>query len=93
LAGGFRPTRREALNRNRKDFEKSANRPLDRPLLIEKRFVGRQPKILSKVITRFESKLGAGRPVLRWTTQTSQVQLREVEGNGYGGTLLTLCGF
>jgi hypothetical protein len=34
----------------------------------EKRTVRVQPKILSKVITRFESKLGAGRPDLRRTT-------------------------
>jgi len=26
-----------------------------------------QAKILSKVINRFETKLGAGRPALRWT--------------------------
>jgi hypothetical protein len=36
-----------------------------------------QPKILSKVIPRFETKLGAGRLFLRWTTRQSQVQFFE----------------
>lgn len=40
----------------------------------------RQPKILSKVIPRFESKQGAGRPFLRWTTRKSQVQYFEKTG-------------
>ena len=35
------------------------------------------PKILSKVIPPFETKLGAGRLDLRWTTLTSQVQFFE----------------
>ena len=39
-----------------------------------------QPTILSKVIPRFESKQGAGRPFLRWTTRQSQVQYFEKIG-------------
>ncbi len=52
-----------------------------------------QPKILSKVIPRFESKLGAGRHFLRWTTQTSQSQLLKIPA-GYvlGGKVLALRG-
>jgi hypothetical protein len=33
-----------------------------------------QPKILTKVIPRFGTKLGTGRPFLRWTIHPSQVQ-------------------
>ena len=36
-----------------------------------------EPKILSKVIHPFETKLGAGRLYLRWTTRESQVQYFE----------------
>ncbi len=36
-----------------------------------------EPKILSKVIPPFETKLGAGRLFLRWTTRQSQVQFFE----------------
>jgi hypothetical protein len=39
-----------------------------------------QPKILSKVITRFESKVGLERHFLRWTTRKSQGQSREAAG-------------
>jgi hypothetical protein len=36
-----------------------------------------EPAILSKVIPPFETKLGAGRHYLRWTTRQSQVQYFE----------------
>ena len=39
-----------------------------------------QPKILSKVITRFESKVGLERHFLRWSTRKSQDQYREAAG-------------
>lgn len=47
-----------------------------------------QPKILSKVITRFESKVGLERHFLRWTTRKSQDQSREAAGLTKGGKCL-----
>jgi hypothetical protein len=51
----------------------------------EKRLVRAQPKILSKVITRFESKLGAGRPDLRWMTTANSLQYRACQQGQEGG--------
>jgi hypothetical protein len=39
-----------------------------------------QPKILSKVITRFESKVGLERHFLHWAPRKSQDQSREAAG-------------
>jgi len=51
----------------------------------------RQPKILSKVIPLFETKLGSGRLFLRWTTQQSQVQFFEESAEfEQGGNLLAI---
>jgi len=59
----------------------------------EKRTVRVQPKILSKVITRFESKLGAGRPDLRRTMPQGGVRLGASQrDNSEGGTSLTIRG-
>jgi hypothetical protein len=63
-----------SLDRIRREFEISVNNPLVEGQLTMKSVLLKQPKILSKVIPRFESKLGAGRLSLRWTTRRSQVQ-------------------
>ncbi len=42
--------------------------------MTRKWLVPEQPKILSKVIDLFESKLGSERPFLRWSTHPSQYQ-------------------
>ena len=49
-----------------------------------------QPKILSKVITPFESKLGAGRPDLRRTTSTSSPVTSKPAGTDGGESLVSL---
>ena len=50
--------------------------PNDGPLTV-KSLIRIEPKILSKVIHPFETKLGTGRLYLRWTTRKSQVQYFE----------------
>jgi hypothetical protein len=56
----------------------------------KKRLMRPQPKILSKVITPFESKLGAGRPDLRWTTSTSSPVKSKPAGTDRGESLVSL---
>jgi len=59
------------------ECEISSNKaPYDGPLTM-KSLIRIEPKILSKVINPFETKLGAGRLYLRWTTRESQVQYFE----------------
>ena len=73
----FREIFGNSLDRIPWEFEISSNNmPIDRPVTM-KSLIRIEPKILSKVIPPFESKLGAGRLYLRWTTRQSQVQYFE----------------
>jgi len=77
LVHGFSRNFQNSLDRIPWEFEiSSINMPIGRPVTM-KSLIRIEPKILSKVIPPFESKLGAGRLYLRWTTRQSQVQYFE----------------
>lgn len=70
----------KSLHQFREECEERLKNTLLRSVASNKSLVVKQPKILSKVIPRFESKLGSERPFLFWTTRRSQYQYGEATG-------------